>query len=134
MSYVAFGATPKQEGELVNVQPTQPMRNHPWQPSMLLLVFVLPVVFAVIYFNLATNAFYLLELTPNAALLVVIGSLVGSMINIRSPKPTVLFHTGRQRVWFLLRRGPFHRRLTTTASAFLSTGVLCVRRTGGQPC
>lgn len=66
----------------MNLQPTQPARNHPWQPLMLLLVFVLPVVFAVIYFNLATNAFYLLGLTPNAALLVVIGSLVGSMINI----------------------------------------------------
>jgi len=60
----------------------QPARNHPWQPLVMLLVFILPVIFAVIYFNLATNAFQLLGLSPTAALFIVIASLVGSMINI----------------------------------------------------
>ena len=35
----------------------------------------------------------------------------------RSPKPTVLSHTGRKRVWFLLLRHQFHARPRPCASA-----------------
>jgi hypothetical protein len=57
----------------------------------------------------------------------------------RSPKPTVLFHKGSKRVWFLLPwercsglRGQCHQRFTTAVSALPSTGVLPLRGTPGE--
>src|SRR5258708_28229589 len=49
----------------------------------------------------------------------------------RSPNLTVLCRSIR-RVGSLLPRGQFHRRLTTAASAGLSTGVFTLRRLAGE--
>jgi uncharacterized membrane protein len=55
--------------------------NHPWLPLMLLML-VLPVILLLLYFRLATASFRLLGLTPEGASLLLLGSVVGSMINI----------------------------------------------------
>src|SRR5215813_13468843 len=60
---------------------TRPTRNHPWMPLMLLML-VLPVVLLLLYFRLATASFRLLGLTPQSASLLLLGSVVGSVINI----------------------------------------------------
>src|SRR5262249_31134363 len=59
----------------------RPTHNHPWLPLMLLML-VLPVVLLLLYFGLATASFRLLGLTPQSASLLLLGSVVGSMINI----------------------------------------------------
>jgi hypothetical protein len=56
------------------------------------------------------------------------------LLHYRSPESTHLSRKGRNGIWFLLHRGQFHARLPLRASAPLSTGVLCVRGTPGQPC
>ncbi len=55
--------------------------NHSWLPLMLLLV-VIPFIFAFLYFNLVQSAFQSLCLSPAGALFFLIASLVGGMINI----------------------------------------------------
>jgi hypothetical protein len=45
------------------------------------------------------------------------------MWHYRSPKLTVLYPWGIERVWFLLHRGQFRCDLMAIASAILSTGV-----------
>jgi len=55
--------------------------NHTWLP-LLLLLFVVPFIFAFLYFGLVQSAFRSLGLTPSGALLFLIASLVGGMINI----------------------------------------------------
>lgn len=55
--------------------------NHAWLP-LLLLLFVVPFIFAFLYFGLVQSAFRSLGLTPQGALLFLIASLVGGMINI----------------------------------------------------
>jgi len=62
-------------------QSTPPTQHHVWLPIMLIAL-VLPFLLALFYFNLAANAFQRLGLSPNGALLVLVGSLIGSMINI----------------------------------------------------
>ncbi len=54
--------------------------DHSWLP--LLLLFVIPFIFAYLYFGLAQRAFRSLGLTPTGALLFLIASLVGGMVNI----------------------------------------------------
>src|SRR5262249_40287460 len=49
---------------------------------LMLLMLVLPVVLLLLYFRLATASFRLLGLTPQSASLLLLGSVVGSMINI----------------------------------------------------
>ena len=56
-------------------------RNPLWTP-LLLLVLLLPVAFALIYFDLATRAFRLLGLSPLGAYVLIVGSLAGSVVNI----------------------------------------------------
>lgn len=58
-----------------------PTRNHPALPLMLLLL-VIPLVLMLLYFRLADLSFRLLGLTPQGAALLLLGSVVGSMINI----------------------------------------------------
>lgn len=55
--------------------------NHIWLP-LLLLLFVLPFIFAFLYFNLVQLAFRSLGLSPAGALFFLVASLVGGMINI----------------------------------------------------
>lgn len=55
--------------------------NHSWLP-LLLLLFVIPFIFAYLYFGLVQSAFRSLGLSPAGALLFLIASLVGGMINI----------------------------------------------------
>jgi len=66
----------------VNPQPMPPaQQHHTWLPIMLLAL-VIPFILTLFYFNLATAAFQQLGLSSGGALLVLLGSLVGSMINI----------------------------------------------------
>jgi len=55
--------------------------NHLWLP-LLLLLFVIPFIFAFLYFGLVQSAFRSLGLSPQGALLFLAASLVGGMINI----------------------------------------------------
>ena len=55
--------------------------NHSWLPLMLLLL-VIPFIFAFLYFGLVQSAFQSLGLSPQGALFFLIASLVGGMINI----------------------------------------------------
>jgi uncharacterized membrane protein len=48
----------------------------------MLLLLILPVVFMIFYFNLATVAFQKLGLSPQGALLLLFASIIGSTINI----------------------------------------------------
>jgi uncharacterized membrane protein len=48
----------------------------------MLLLFIIPFIFAFLYFNLVQTAFQSLGLSPAGALFFLIASLVGSMINI----------------------------------------------------
>ena len=59
----------------------RPARHHPWMPLML-LAFLLPAIFLLFYFQIATNTFRLLGLSPTGALLLLLASVVGSTINI----------------------------------------------------
>lgn len=60
---------------------TSPARSHPLMPLGILML-VIPIVLALIYFNLAENSFELLGLTRTTAPLLLLGSIIGSMFNI----------------------------------------------------
>lgn len=55
---------------------------NPLMTPLFLLLLLIPVALAVIYFNLATEAFHRLGLSPAGAALLLFASLAGSMINI----------------------------------------------------
>ncbi|MBF6591447.1 MAG: DUF1614 domain-containing protein [Ktedonobacterales bacterium] len=55
--------------------------NHPAFPAMLLM-FLLPIIFLLIYFNVVNASFRTLGLSSTGASLLLIGSLVGSTINL----------------------------------------------------
>ncbi len=56
--------------------------SNPLMTPLFLLLLLIPVAVAVIYFNLATEAFHRLGLSPATATLLLFASLFGSMINI----------------------------------------------------
>jgi uncharacterized membrane protein len=58
-----------------------PTRNHPGMPLMLLMLLV-PLILIVIYFQVATFSFSLFGLSSQQAVLLLLGSLIGGMINI----------------------------------------------------
>ncbi len=59
----------------------RPVR-HPWWTPLLLVLLALPVGLALLFLNVVTEAFRLLGLSPRGALLLLLISLVGSLINI----------------------------------------------------
>ncbi len=68
--------------------------HHAWHPLML-LVFIIPFIFAYLYFGLVQNAFHSLGLSPTGALIFLIASLVGSMINIPINRRSVIVEDPR---------------------------------------
>ncbi|HEV7127129.1 MAG TPA: DUF1614 domain-containing protein [Ktedonobacterales bacterium] len=58
-----------------------PTRHHPWMPAMLLLL-ILPLILALIYFRVSVNVFQEFGLSGPAVMALLFGSLVGSAINI----------------------------------------------------
>ncbi len=77
-----------------------------WLPLMLLL-FALPLLFAFVYFGLVRTAFQTLGLSREGALLFLIASLVGGMINIPLSRRRIFIEDPRNRQlnawirWFL---------------------------------
>ena len=61
------------------MQPTA--RPAPWLPAML-LAFIVPVIFVLIFFRLAANTFHLLGLSQQGAFFLIFASVIGAMINI----------------------------------------------------
>jgi len=59
-----------------------PRPSNPLMTPLLLILLLVPVALALIYFNLATEAFHRLGLSPGSASLLVFASLFGGMINI----------------------------------------------------
>jgi uncharacterized membrane protein len=59
-----------------------PRSPNPLLTPLFLLMFLIPVALALVYFNLATEAFHRLGLSAGGATLLVLASLLGSMINI----------------------------------------------------
>jgi uncharacterized membrane protein len=70
--------------------------NHTWLP-LLLLLFIIPFIFAFLYFGLVQSAFRSLGLTPTGALLFLVASLVGGMINIPLNRRRVVIEDPRNR-------------------------------------
>jgi uncharacterized membrane protein len=58
-----------------------PTRHHPAMPLMLLAL-VVPLILTVVYFQVATVSFGLFGLTSQQTILLLLGSLIGGMINI----------------------------------------------------
>jgi uncharacterized membrane protein len=69
------------ETRQANDQANNQANNHPAFP-IVLLMFLLPIVLLVIFFNIANTSFRTLGLSQTGASLLLIGSLVGSTINI----------------------------------------------------
>ncbi|HEX9056661.1 MAG TPA: DUF1614 domain-containing protein [Ktedonobacterales bacterium] len=63
------------------MQPT-PSRHHPGMPLMLLLALIVPLIFALLYLQVVASSFRLFGLTYQQASVLLIGSLIGGMINI----------------------------------------------------
>lgn len=56
--------------------------SNPLLTPLVLLLLLMPVALALVYFNLATEVFHRLGLSPEGATLLLVASLFGSMINI----------------------------------------------------
>jgi uncharacterized membrane protein len=59
-----------------------PTRHHPWMPFMLLLLVVPLIIVVFVYLQVAAASLRLFGLTPTQASWLLIGSLIGGMINI----------------------------------------------------
>lgn len=55
---------------------------NPLLTPLLLLLLLIPIALALFYFNLATEAFHRLGLSPEGATLLLFASLIGSMVNL----------------------------------------------------
>jgi uncharacterized membrane protein len=68
--------------------------NHVWLP-LLLLLFIIPFILIFFYFGLVQSAFRSLGLSPEGALVFLIASLVGGMVNIPLSRRRVIIEDPR---------------------------------------